>query len=103
MQQTHSCRCAPVGAQVLYVPDVYAESPVKGAINAPWGPELKKILKNLPKEKEVMVYCYTGQTAGQAVAGLRVLGYDAVSLKSGMGTGANAPGGWSNQGFSVVK
>jgi hypothetical protein len=33
---------------------------------------------------------------------LRVLGYDAVSLRGGMGVGANAPQGWANQGFETV-
>ena len=49
------------------------------------------------------MYCYTGQTAGQATAALRLLGYDAVSLNGGMGTAANAPSGWANKGFPVVK
>jgi len=57
----------------------------------------------LDPRKTLIVYCYTGQTAGQAVATLRMLGYDAVSLRGGMGTAANAPLGWSNQGYPVVK
>ena len=54
-------------------------------------------------DKTIVVYCYTGQTAGQAVAGLRLMGFDAVSLNAGMGTTANAPAGWANKGFPVVQ
>ena len=39
----------------------------------------------LNARKKLIVYCYTGQTAGQTVAALRMLGYDAVSLRGGMG------------------
>ena len=41
-------------------------------------------LSKLPKDKKVVVVCYTGTTAGQVVGGLRMLGYDAVVLKGGM-------------------
>jgi len=30
------------------------------------------------------------------------MGYDAVSLNGGAGTAANAPMGWTNQGFTLV-
>jgi rhodanese-related sulfurtransferase len=48
------------------------------------------------------VYCYTGQTAGQVVGALRLLGFDAVSLKGGMGMPANEPMGWMSQGYPTV-
>ena len=57
----------------------------------------------LPTDKTIVVYCYSGQTAGQVVAGLRLSGFDAVSLRGGMGVEANAPYGWSNQGYEIVK
>ncbi|HCJ57468.1 MAG TPA: sulfurtransferase, partial [Clostridiaceae bacterium] len=57
----------------------------------------------LPKDKKIIVYCYTGQTAGQTVAALRLLGYDAVSLNAGMGTPATGDAGWMNKGYPVVK
>ena len=41
----------------------------------------------LPKDKKIIVVCYTGQTAGQVVSILRLLGYDACSLKGGMVNG----------------
>ena len=42
----------------------------------------------LPTDKPVYVYCYSGQTAGQTVALLNVLGVEAYSVKSGYNNGA---------------
>lgn len=81
----------------------YATGHIEGALNIPWGKGMQANFNTLPKDKKIIVYCYTGQTAGQTVAGLRLLGYDAVSLNGGMGTKANAPSGWANKGFPVVK
>ena len=72
------------------------------AINIPWGKGMQENFSSLPTDKKLAVYCYTGQTAGQTVAILRLLGYDAYSLNGGMGTASNAPYGWSNKGFEVV-
>lgn len=81
----------------------YSDGHIEGAINIPWGAGMEQYFGQLPDDKKLVVYCYTGQTAGQAVAGLRMLGYDAVSLNGGMGTTANEPYGWSNQGYEVVQ
>jgi len=81
----------------------YAEGHIDGAMNVPWGKGMQDMFANLPADKTLIVYCYTGQTAGQTVAGLKLLGYDAVSLNGGMGMAANAPQGWSNQGLPVVQ
>lgn len=40
-------------------------------------------LKTLPKDKTIVVYCYTGQTSAFLTAYLRLLGYDAKSLLFG--------------------
>ncbi len=80
----------------------YAEGHIAGAKNIPWGDGMHTQFDTLPTDKKIIVYCYSGQTAGQTVAGLRVLGYDAVSLKGGMGTGGNDPLGWNNKGYPVV-
>jgi len=81
----------------------YAKGHIAGAINIPWGKGMEQQFNTLPKDKKVIVYCYTGQTAGQTVAGLKLLGYDAVSMNAGMGTPANEPAGWLNKGYPVVK
>ena len=49
-------------------------------------------LAKLPTDKQIMVYCYTGQTASQVVSALRMLGYDAYNLLFGFGAwNADAP------------
>lgn len=63
----------------------YAKGHIPGAINIPWK-EIAKTdnLKKLPKDKKIVVYCYTGHTAGIATTVLNLLGYDAVNLKHGI-------------------
>ncbi|MFW6287383.1 MAG: rhodanese-like domain-containing protein [bacterium] len=80
----------------------YTEGHIPGAINIAWAEGMHEYFPQLPDGK-IVVYCYTGQTAGQVVAGLKILGYDAVSLNGGMGTPANKPYGWANKGFEVVQ
>jgi rhodanese-related sulfurtransferase len=41
-------------------------------------------LKNLPTDKKIAVYCWTGQTSAQVVTYLRILGYDAYSIYYGV-------------------
>jgi len=77
----------------------YAKGHISGAINIPFGQGMQDSFGELPTDKKIVTYCYTGQTAGQTVAILRLLGYDAVSLNSGMGTPATPGAGWANKGF----
>ena len=41
-------------------------------------------LKNLPHDKPIVVYCWTGQNSSQVTAFLNVLGYEAYSLSCGV-------------------
>ena len=81
----------------------YAIGHIQGAVNIPFAAGMEKKFNTLPKDKKIVVYCYSGQTSGQVVAGLRLLGYDAVSLNSGMGIPGTVTAGWANKGFPVVK
>lgn len=81
----------------------FANGHIEGAINIPWQAGMEQYFGQLPEDQKLIVYCYTGQTAGQTVAGLRMLGHDAVSLNGGIGTGANEPYGWTNSGYDVVQ
>ena len=67
--------------------DVYDAGHVEGAYLAAWGTDLAEKVAMLPTDETVYVYCYTGQTAGQTVALLNLLGIDAVSIKSGFNNG----------------
>jgi len=81
----------------------FAEGHIPTAFNIPWAAGMQEAFPTLNNDKTTVVYCYTGQTAGQTTAGLRILGYDAVSLNGGMGMEANAPSGWANKGYEIVQ
>ncbi len=61
----------------------YAKGHIPGAISISIG-ALADNLDALDPDSPVYAYCYTGQTAAQAVSLLQMLGYDAYSLKFGM-------------------
>jgi hypothetical protein len=48
-------------------------------------------LRTIPTDRDVVVVCYTGQTAGQATAALNMLGYEAYSLLHGMSSWTSDP------------
>ena len=74
---------------------------IKGAINNPFGAGMQANFEaQLPKDKKIIVYCYTGQTASQTTAILRLLGYDAYNLSGGMGKEGGA--GWLGKGYEVT-
>ena len=81
----------------------YAKGHIEGATNIPFGKGMETSFSKLPKNKKIIVYCYSGQTSGQTVAGLRMLGYDAVSLNSGIGIPATGDAGWGNKGYPLVQ
>lgn len=79
----------------------YSAGHIAGAINIPYAKDMQKSFSNIPKDKPVIVYCYTGQTACQVIAALRLLGYEAYSMPGGMGKeGGN---GWLGAGNPVVQ
>jgi rhodanese-related sulfurtransferase len=81
----------------------YAKGHIQGALSVPYGKGMQTLFADLPADKKLIVNCYSGQTAGQAVGIMRMLGYDAVSMNSGMGTPLTQGKGWANEGFEVVQ
>lgn len=79
----------------------YALGHVKGAVNIPFGAGMQDALAELPKDKKIIVYCYTGQTGSQTAAILRLLGYEAYNMQFGMGS-AESEKGWLGAGFETV-
>ena len=74
---------------------------IKGALNNPFGAGMQANFEaQLPKDKKIIVYCYTGQTASQTTAILRLLGYDAYNLSGGIGKEGGA--GWLGKGYEVT-
>ena len=68
--------------------DAYAEGHIAGAVNNPYGAGMQEFFaEQLPTDEIVIVHCYSGQTASQTVAILRLLGYDAYNLSGGMNNG----------------
>jgi rhodanese-related sulfurtransferase len=70
----------------------YAKGHIPGAVNM----SVKELftldnLATIPPDRDVVVVCYTGQTAGQATAALNMLGYEAYSLLYGMSSWTNDP------------
>jgi len=63
----------------------YAKGHIPGAINIGFQ-SIAKIenLKKLNPDKQIVAYCYTGRSGGQATAILNALGYDAVNLLWGI-------------------
>jgi rhodanese-related sulfurtransferase len=83
-------------------PEDYALGHIKGAVNIGAAKLFEaETLAKLPKDKPIVIYCYTGQTSGQVVAALNMLGYDAYSLKFGMPSWALvegvSAGPWKNE------
>lgn len=68
----------------LQKPEDYAKGHVKGSINIPYAQIAKEEnLKKLPKDKKIMLICYTGHTASYASMFLNQLGYEAYAMKFG--------------------
>ena len=87
--------------------DVYNEGHIPGSVNIFWLDLFKlENLEKLPFDKTIVVICYIGHTASQALTLLRLLGYDAITLKFGMGVSPDPKvpvKGWLSLGFPVEK
>lgn len=55
----------------------------------------------LDPTKEIVTYCYTGQTSGAITAYLRVLGYNATSMMWGMNKFFNSHSHWTSNKWSA--
>lgn len=77
----------------LRSPDDYAKGHIPGAVNMSVS-ELFTTdnLATIPPDQDVVLVCYTGQTAGQATSALNMLGYEAYSLLFGMSSWTSDPG-----------
>jgi len=86
-------------------PEAYDEGHIPGAVNIFWLDLLdKENLEKLPKDKTIVVICYVGHTASQALTILKLLGYKVVALKFGMGISPveGVPvAGWTDFGFKL--
>jgi rhodanese-related sulfurtransferase len=81
----------------------YVKGHIESALNIPFGADMQKEFTDLPRNEKVYVYCYSGQTAGQTIAIMRLLGIDAASVKSGIGTSVTGISGWNSEGLPLVQ
>lgn len=77
-------------------PADYAAGHIQGAVNI-YFHDLGKPgnLAKLPKNKQIVVICYTGTTANQTNGMLNLLGYNAIAMKYGMS-------GWNQGNYKMV-
>ena len=68
----------------------YAKGYVKGAVSVPLA-NLADAMKSFPKDKTIVVYCYSGQTAAMATVPLKAEGFKLISISTGF-PGAQAGG-----------
>jgi rhodanese-related sulfurtransferase len=98
-------------ADKYYIVDVrkaadFAKGHIKGAVNIPYGPDVAKNLdsiKDKSKDKTVVVYCYTGQTAAQVDSLLNISGITTKSLNFGFGMAGFAKGWSADKTYEVVQ
>lgn len=76
-------------------PDEYRRGHISGAKLIPLG-ELSQRLSELPKDKEVVCVCASGNRSRSATKMLVREGYDAVNMNGGMMS-------WSRSGLSIKK
>ena len=65
--------------------EAYDKGHIEGAINIPyleWASMENMMM--FPEGNKIIVICYSGNTAAQAVMGMRILGHDAAALAGGM-------------------
>ena len=89
----------------LRKPEDYAEGHIPGAVNIFWL-DLMNNMDKLPKDKQIIIYCYLGHTSSQILPMLKILGRDVKSLKFGMGRppvkGVQVKG-WLDYNYEVEK
>ena len=67
-------------------PEDFAAGHIPTSMNIFWLDLLRKDnLARLPKDREIIIVCYIGHTASQALVLLKLLGFKAKVLKFGMG------------------
>lgn len=67
-----------------HIPGAFQFTPKKSLVIGTSGGEgWEDMLKNVPLDKKVVVYCWTSQNSSQVAFYLNLLGYDAYSLKWG--------------------
>lgn len=66
------------------LPSVYAKAHISGAVSIPWRSIVdEEVLRSLPRNRTIVVYCYNGHIGRRVSTVLSLLGYDCVNLRWG--------------------
>ncbi len=76
-------------------PEEYREGHIPGATLIPLG-ELQQRLQELPRDRQIICVCHSGNRSSSATRLLASAGYDAINLRGGMID-------WTNQGLAIKK
>lgn len=74
--------------QIIDVRDTnaFAAGNIEGSVNIPYARTADQLkINQLPKDKTIVVVCFSGHTASQTAAFWNMLGYDAIPMLNGMG------------------
>ncbi|MCK8825467.1 rhodanese-like domain-containing protein [Fuchsiella alkaliacetigena] len=64
--------------------DDFAEASIIGSVNMPYDSIWERHqIEKLPRDKKIIIVCYTGHTANQAAAFWGMLGFDTVAMENG--------------------
>ncbi|MDY0304157.1 MAG: rhodanese-like domain-containing protein [Sphaerochaeta sp.] len=69
---------------------------IEGAYHSAWA-DLGAVMEKIPTNRQVVIVCYSGQTASQAGGALRLAGFSNVKILTG---GMN---GWKSAGFEAAE
>jgi rhodanese-related sulfurtransferase len=81
----------------------YTTSHITGAVNVTLANVVTYCQTNYTTSDQILVACYTGQSAGHAVLALNVLGYNAYSLKFGMSCADTTLDRWTSNCSSAYE
>ncbi|WP_070119379.1 rhodanese-like domain-containing protein [Bacillus marinisedimentorum] len=74
-------------------PEDFTKGHINGAVNIPFA-QVGQKMAEIPKDKQVAVVCYSGQTASQTAAVLKMAGFNTIILKGGFPA-------WEKGGFDI--
>lgn len=73
-------------------PEEFASGHLDGALNINWESEFTQVIGQLPLDGEYLLYCRSGNRAGQAKAFMEAAGFSNVTNLGGLQDAANATG-----------
>ncbi len=90
-----------VGANTVIIdvrtPEEYATGHLEGAVNIDWEGEFTSVIGQLPTDGDYLLYCRSGNRAGQAKAFMDAAGFSNVTNLGSVQEASNATG------ISIVK